>query len=359
MTTVPKIRIYRWASDRHHRFVLDGMADHAARLAGSNVRKLAGGQTAMRTILGLLPICLLLLGCASAGEPANLGGQLEQFLHRQDVNIAIAYRNLGTGAFYFRNEDDAFHAASTMKLPVMMALFQTIDAGERKLSEPIPVRNQFQSLVDASPFTLDPKDDGDPDLYQAVGSTRTLEELIRRMIVRSSNLATNILIERLGASRATDLLRSLGAYQMKVLRGVEDEKSFKAGLNNTATAKDLEILLTALAKGETFSPASNAKMIEILKEQEFNEKIPAFLPKGIPIAHKTGDITGFHHDAAIVFPPGEPPYVLVVLTGGFQDEKKANQIIAEISRMVWQRHGERADAIGGNHGPRRSSETNH
>jgi beta-lactamase class A len=293
----------------------------------------------MRTILSLIPLCLLLLACATTGEPAKpgtLASQLQQFVHRQDVEIAIAYRNLGTGAFYYHNEDDDFHAASTMKLPVMMALFQAIDAGQRHLNEPIAVRNQFQSLVDASTFTLDPKDDGDPELYQAVGSTRTLEELIRRMIVRSSNLATNILIERVGASSAMDLMRSLGAYQMKVLRGVEDGKSFKAGLNNTASAKDLEILLTALAQGETFSPASNAKMLEILEAQEFNEKIPAFLPKGTPIAHKTGDITGVHHDAAIVFPPGEKPYVLVVLTAGFKDEKQANQIIAEISRVVWQ-----------------------
>jgi beta-lactamase class A len=293
----------------------------------------------MRTILGLIPLCLLLLGCATTGEPARpgtLAGQLQPFFQRKDVEIAVAYRNLGTGAFYYHNEDDDFHAASTMKLPVMMALFQAIDAGQRHLNEPIAVRNQFQSLVDASTFTLDPKDDGDSELYQAVGSTRTLEELIRRMIVRSSNLATNILIERVGASSAMDLLRSLGAYQMKVLRGVEDEKSFKAGLNNTASAKDLEILLTALAQGETFSPASNAKMLEILEAQEFNEKIPAFLPKGTPIAHKTGDITGVHHDAAIVFPPGEKPYVLVVLTAGFKDEKQANQIIAEISRVVWQ-----------------------
>jgi beta-lactamase class A len=316
-------------------------------------------KTAMRTILGLLPLCLLSLACASAGEPSNLAGQLEPFVHRQDVEIAIAYRNLGSGAFYFRNEDEVFHAASTMKLPVMMALFQAIDAGERRLSEPIAVRNQFQSLVDASPFSLDPQADGDPDLYQAVGSTRPLEELIRRMIVRSSNLATNILIERLGASRATDLLRGLGAYQMKVLRGVEDEKSYQAGLNNTAAAKDLAILLTALVQGETFSPASNAKMIEILKEQELNEKIPAFLPKGTPIAHQTGDITGIHHDAAIVFPPGEPPYVLVVLTSGFQDEKAANLAIAEISRVVWQHRQERVDAVKGNHGPRRSAESNH
>jgi beta-lactamase class A len=295
----------------------------------------------MRTTLGLLPLCLL-LACATTGRPeerGDLASQLEPLLNRQDVEIAVAYRNLGTGAFLYHNEDNAFHAASTMKLPVMMALFQGIDSGERRLSDPVLVRNQFQSLVDASPFTLDPKDDGDPDLYQAVGSSRTLEELIRRMIVRSSNLATNILIERLGASRATDMVRGMGAYQMKVVRGVEDEKSFKAGLNNTATAKDLEILLTALAKGDTFSPASNAKMIEILKAQEFNDKIPAYLPKGTPVAHKTGDITGVHHDAAIVFPPGEAPYVLVVLTSGFLDEKKANQAIAEISRVVWQRRG--------------------
>ncbi|HEV7509369.1 MAG TPA: serine hydrolase [Thermoanaerobaculia bacterium] len=316
----------------------------------------------MRTILGLCPLCLLLFACATTGEPAKpgtLAGQLEPFFHRKDVEIAVAYHSLGTGAFYYHDEDEAFHAASTMKLPVMMALFQGIDAGERRLSDPIAVRNQFQSLVDASTFTLDPKDDGDPELYQAVGSTRTLDELIRRMIVRSSNLATNILIERLGASSATDLLRSLGAYQMKVLRGVEDEKSYQAGLNNTATAKDLATLLTALAKGETFSPASNAKMIEILEAQEFNEKIPAYLPQGTPIAHKTGDITGVHHDAAIVFPPGESPYVLVVLTAGFKDEKQANQIIAEISRVVWQRRGDRTNAVRGEHEPHRSSETNH
>jgi beta-lactamase class A len=298
----------------------------------------------MRSIVGLLPVCLVLVACASAGEPGNLAGRLDPLLQRKDVDIAIAYRNLGTGAVYLHHEDVPFHAASTMKLPVMMALFQAIDAGEMRLSEPFAVRNQFQSLVDGSPFALDPKEDGDPDFYQAVGSTRPLEELIRRMIVRSSNLATNLLIERIGASRASDLMRGLGAYQMKVLRGVEDEKAFKAGLNNTATAKDLEILLTALARGGTFSQASNDRMIEILKDQEFNEKIPAYLPKGTPIAHKTGDITGVHHDAAIVFPPGEPPYVLVVLTRGFQDEKQANQIIAEISRVVWEKRGERVSA---------------
>jgi beta-lactamase class A len=225
---------------------------------------------------------------------------------------------------------------------VMMALFQAIDNGEMRLDQPIPVRNEFPSLADGSPFTLDPKEDGDPDLYEAVGSTRPLDELIRRMIVRSSNLATNLLIEKIGASRAQDLMRGFGAYRIRILRGVEDEKAYRAHLNNVTAATDLAIALTNLGQGTGFKPASIERMLAILKEQEFNEKIPAGLPPGIPVAHKTGDITGFHHDAALVYPPGEKPYVLVVLTQGYRDQKDADQVIAGISRVVWER---RADLL--------------
>jgi beta-lactamase class A len=253
--------------------------------------------------------------------------------------VAVVFQHLGTGAVYAREETEAFHAASTMKIPVMMALFAAVENGSLRLNQPIQVRNEFPSIVDGTPFSLEAKDDGDPDLYQAVGGARPLEELIRRMITRSSNLATNLLIEKIGASNVTDLMRRLGALDIQVLRGVEDEKAFKAGLNNRVTAKDLAIALRALlpdAPDPLFSAASRAKMIDILKAQEFNEKIPAGLPKGTPVAHKTGDITGIHHDAAIVFPPGKAPYILVVLTAGFQDEKVANQIIAEISQVVWE-----------------------
>ena len=169
----------------------------------------------------LLALTLPLLSCASGGPkvvPTVLGLRLERFLHPPGGTVAVVYHNLGTGATYARNEDEIFHAASTMKLPVMVALFQAIDNGEMRLDQSIPVRNEFPSLVDGSPFTLDPKEDGDPDLYQAVGSTRPLDELIRRMIVRSSNLATNLLIEKIGASRAQDLMRGLGAYRIQIGR---------------------------------------------------------------------------------------------------------------------------------------------
>jgi beta-lactamase class A len=291
-----------------------------------------------------LLLCLLTGACASMPArprftPGSLGARIEEIgLRNNNAEIAVAYQHLGTGAFYFRDETEAFHAASTMKIPVMMALFAAVENGQMRLDQKIPVKNEFQSMVDGSPFSLDPKEDGDPDLYQAVGGMRTMEELIRRMITRSSNLATNLLIEKIGASSVTDLMRRLGAYDLRILRGVEDEKAFKAGLNNRVTAKDLAIALRALLPGAPdplFSAASQAKMLDILKAQEFNEKIPAGLPKGTPVAHKTGDITGIHHDAAIVFPPGKDPYILVVLTANIQDQKAADRVIAEISQVVW------------------------
>lgn len=297
----------------------------------------------MRPVLSLAPLALTLLSCATMPHPSGtLPGEVERVIARQGKQrlIGVAFHHLGTGVTFSVNDRERFHAASTMKVPVMMAFFEAIDRGAMRLDEPVEVRNEFHSIMDGSVYTLDPEEDGDPDLYQAVGQTRPLEELIRRMIVRSSNLATNLLIERIGASTVMDLMRRIEAYDLRVLRGVEDQKAYDAGMNNVTTANDLRIVLKAIADGTTFSPASGERMIDILKAQELNEKIPAGLPPGTPVAHKTGDITGIHHDAAIVFPPGEKPYVLVVLTAGFQDEKEADKAIADISRAVWAQRGQ-------------------
>lgn len=295
----------------------------------------------MRAIL--LLVSLSFLSCASMPHPAGtLPGEVERIIARQGRQrlIAVAFQHLGTGVTFAVNDRERFHAASTMKVPVMMAFFEAVDGGALKLDEPIEVRNEFQSIMDGSVYTLDPAEDGDPDLYQAVGRSLPLEELIRRMIVRSSNLATNLLIERIGAPTVMDLMRRLEIYDLRVLRGVEDQKAYDAGMNNVTTANDLRLVMKTIADGTTFSPASADRMIDVLKAQEFNEKIPAGLPPGTPVAHKTGDITGIHHDAAIVLPPGEEPYVLVVLTAGFQDEREADRAIAEISRAVWTHRGQ-------------------
>ena len=219
-------------------------------------------------------------------HPAGtLPGEVERIIVRQGRQrlIGVAFQHLGTGVTFSANDRERFHAASTTKVPVMMAFFEAVDRGALKLDEPIAVRNEFQSIMDGSVYTLDPAEDGDPDLYQEVGRTLPLEELIRRMIVRSSNLATNLLIERIGAPTVMDLMRRLEIYDLRVLRSVEDQKAYDAGMNNVTTANDLRLVMKAIADGATFSPASADRMIDVLKAQEFNEKIPAGLPRPRPV----------------------------------------------------------------------------
>ena len=283
-----------------------------------------------------------LLACAGAprvARTASLAVRVDAALGAvagRDRLVAVAYLDLATGETLLRNARASLHAASTMKVPVMVALFAAAARGELRMDEPVAIRNEFASLADGSPYQLDPKDDSDPELYAAIGQTRPLEELVGRMIDKSSNLATNLLLAKVGAARVTAAMRALDAYDVQVLRGVEDGKAYAAGVNNTVTAYDLMLILRALAEGRAVSPAASARMVQVLAGQELNEKIPAGLPPGVRVAHKTGDITGIHHDAAIVYPPGGSPYILVVLTAGFQEESEANDAIAAVSRAVWE-----------------------
>lgn len=299
----------------------------------------------MKHRLAAVVVALLAVsGVAQAAERGGLAKRIDKLVRRagKNVQVSVVFQDFGTGAAFVREAGLRFHPASTIKVPIMMALFAAADAGELRLHDPVEVKNQFASLVDGSPYALDPAEDGDPELYRLVGKTLPLEELLRRMIVKSSNLATNLLIDKLGASRVTDLMRRIGAHVTQVLRGVEDDKAYQAGLNNATSAEDLAICLRHVLPGAAdapFSEASRVRMLDILKAQEFNEKIPAGLPPGTPVAHKTGDITGVHHDAAIVLPPGQSPYILVVMTAGIVDDKQANALIAEISREVWAARG--------------------
>ncbi|HSJ65253.1 MAG TPA: serine hydrolase [Gemmatimonadaceae bacterium] len=258
------------------------------------------------------------------------------------ARVAVAYRHLGRADSLFLNADTSYHAASTMKVPVMIALFQRIDRGELTKEDEAPLINEFRSIVDGSSYSLSPDDDSDSALYARVGTHVPVGELIERMIVRSSNLATNAVIDLAGGGpRITAAMRTLGAQDIEVRRGVEDGKAYRAGLNNTTTARDLATILAALERGEAATPASTAAMRDILLRQEFNDGIPAGLPPGTRVAHKTGWITATAHDAAIVYPKHGAPYVLVVLTGGIPEHAVAKRLTADIARIVdeWVRSG--------------------
>lgn len=294
-----------------------------------------------------------LLGCAAApatrpairlaaqGSRAQGSGALAQRIAARvaadpGASVAVAFVDLARADSLFIAADSLYHAASTMKVPVMIQLYRDVDSGRLALNRKLLLANRFASIVDGSPYALDSAADSDTSLYRRLGDSVTVGELVRGMITRSSNLATNTLIAVADARRVTATMRSLGATRMQVLRGVEDRKAFDRGLNNSTTARDLAIVLAALEQGRAASPASTRAMREILLAQEFNEKIPAGLPPGTPVAHKTGEITAVSHDAAIVYPRGRPPYVIVVLTRGISDGTASSKLIVDISRYVFQ-----------------------
>jgi beta-lactamase class A len=252
------------------------------------------------------------------------------------ATVGVFFAEVGGSATFALNPDSVFHAASTMKVPVMIEYFRGIDAGRISRDQDLLLGTTFKSIVDGSPYTLDAGVDSDSSVFGRVGQRVPLRWLTERMIVRSSNLATNTLIEVLDAKKVDATAASLGTTHMKVRRGVEDGKAFAAGLNNQTSARDLAVLLEAIESGKAASTQSSREMLDILAAQEFNDEIPAGLPAGTRVAHKTGWITGVTHDAALVYPPGRKPYVLVVLTKGIRERPVAQKLIADISQLVWQ-----------------------
>jgi beta-lactamase class A len=286
------------------------------------------------------------IGCTAAAVrqpiPSSLAASVAERIRAvPGAEVAVSYRDLATGDSLDLGADVDFHAASTMKIPVMLEVFRSVEAGRLTLDREIVLENRFLSIVDGSPYSLDAGDDSDSLMYARVGTRVPVRELMERMIVRSSNLATNALIALVGADRANATAHALGASRIRVLRGVEDGKAYAAGMNNTTTSADLAVLLERIERNEAVGPTSARLMKEILLRQEFNDAIPAGVPPGTPVAHKTGSITATLHDAAIVYPPGRPPYVLVVLTRKIPREATARALIADVSRLVW------AHATGG------------
>ena len=281
-------------------------------------------------------IHLLLWAQLAVGDTALANAIDRRVAQTDSAQVAVAFVDLGSGATYFRNADSVFHAASTMKVPVLVEAFYAAREGRISLGQQLLLVNQFASIVDGSPYALDARVDGDTALYALIGQRVPIRDLARRMITRSSNLATNTMVAVLGAEQINATARKLGVTRSLVLRGVEDQKAFDRGMSNTMTARDLATLFVALERGQVAGPSDTRDMLDILLAQEFNEKIPAGLPPGARVAHKTGEITAVSHDGGIVYLPGRAPYVLVVLTRGVRNGTSSAVLIADVSRIVYE-----------------------
>ncbi|WP_232058286.1 serine hydrolase [Nibribacter ruber] len=267
---------------------------------------------------------------------SSLKDRISAELSQQKGTFAVAFKDVQTGEEVLLQEHENFHAASTMKTPVLVEAYKQIEAGKFTIDSPIEVKNNFKSIADSSTFSITPTDDGDTELYQHLGKTLPMSDLLYRMIIKSSNLATNIIIELVGAENVTATMRNLGAQEIQVRRGVEDGKAYALGLNNTTTAYDLMLLYTHLVQGKAVSPAASQAMIKILLDQQYKDIIPAKLPKDVQVAHKTGWITGVRHDSGIVFLPDGRKYVLVLLSKQLEDEPAAISAMAQVSLLVYQ-----------------------
>jgi beta-lactamase class A len=252
-------------------------------------------------------------------------------------DVAVAFYNLSDlSDSLLINADEEFHAASTMKVPVMIELFKQQKEGKLDLNDSVLLKNEFKSIVDSSLYSMDIGDDSDDVIYGKIGTVVTLNDLIYPMITVSSNLATNVLIELVGAKNVTATMRDLGANKIEVLRGVEDQKAYDLGLSNSTTAKDLLMIMKAVDENTAGTEADCEQMIAIMKDQQFNEIIPFYLPKEVTVAHKTGSITGVHHDAGIVYLPDGRSYALVLLSKNLEDFDIGTEQLAGISKSVYE-----------------------
>ncbi len=253
------------------------------------------------------------------------------------VELGIAFYDYETTLQWSYNADSWFHAASTMKLAVLLGVYRMVDRGDLTMDAPVHVRNKFTSI--AGPphqlFMVDVNRDSDPELYRHLGRTMPVKRLAYQMITASSNFATNLLVDVVGVPTIQAALAELGIEGVTVLRGVEDQAAFDAGLNNLVTANGLLRMLRMIADGKAFSASASREMLDIMHDQQLKSGIPAGLPEAARVAHKTGNIATVHHDAGIVYLEDRKPYVLVILTR-FDQASPRSTAVADVSRDIYE-----------------------
>ena len=285
--------------------------------------------------------CLIILtiymlpACKSSKTLLELEEQIIDMVTNEEGIFAVAFQDLNTDETILLNVHEEFHAASTMKTPVMIEAFKQAESGRFSLDDSVIIKNEFYSIVDSSVYRLTASEDSEKTLYDKIGQKRSIVDLIYDMIIVSSNLATNQVIDIVDARKVTQTMRSLGAPKIEVLRGVEDMKAYRAGLSNSTTAEDLLVIYAKLANGKVVSRRASDAMIKILLDQKFNDIIPAHLPKKVKVAHKTGVITGLHHDSGIVFLPDGRKYVLILLSKDLGDFDQGTKMMARISKLIY------------------------
>lgn len=260
---------------------------------------------------------------------------LEPELDALPGTVSIWCGPTGGSPAFTRNAQAAHYAASTMKVAVMVAAYRHAEAGDLDLDAGVTVHDDFTSAAGPQRFRCSADYDGDPEPWRRLGQEVSLRWLIRRMIVRSSNLATNLVLERIGIRAADEVWRLVGARQSTVTRGIEDYTARDAGLDNLVTASDLAALLAALYAGELAGSGATREMLEILLAQEVKVDVVRGLPPGTRVAHKNGWVDGVRHSAALVLPADAPAFVLVTCITATMSDQTGCDLVADVAAAAW------------------------
>jgi beta-lactamase class A len=271
------------------------------------------------------------------GTASTLRERLEELEERSKARaLAVAVLDLETGQEFRYRAERWFHAASTIKLAVLLGVYGAIHEKRLVPQSRLHVRNRFRSAYDGSSFRILSERDADSEVQNAIGKTMRIGELARNMIIRSSNLSTNLLLDLLGIEFLQRVLEQYGLNGIDLRRGVEDELAFEHGINNRVTADGLVHLLRLIAEERAFSPELSRAMLDILHDQEFRSGIPAGLPANARVAHKTGEISTVAHDAGLVYLPKRKPFVVAILTEWEPETAGRSPTIAAASYMVYE-----------------------
>jgi beta-lactamase class A len=251
--------------------------------------------------------------------------------------FGVSFHDYKTGESWDHHGDEWFHAASTIKVPVLVGVFAAVEEHDLTVDSRVHVRNQFASVVDGALYRIDSSRDANLEVHTTIGKTMKLGRLARHMIVTSSNLATNLLIDAVGLDRVQRTLEGLGVEGVELRRGVEDERAYEEGIINRVTANGLVQVLGLIEEKKAISAEACERMLEILHDQEFRSGIPAGLPDDARVANKTGEISTVAHDTGLVYLREREPYALAILTEWDAGKSAGRRdTLAKISRAVYE-----------------------
>jgi beta-lactamase class A len=281
-------------------------------------------------LLVALALCCssAVLSQAVASRESSARAEVEKLIAQSGADVAVAFRSLDGARELFIQADEQFEDTTAMKIPVMIELYAEAGARELRWSDSLPVRASFRSVVDGSAYSLDPA--SDRGLSGSVGKTMTLRQLCDAMITRDSDIAADLLIEKLGVDRIRQRIHALGADGMEFVGGFGDTKAAASGLKNVTSARALMLVLWALAKDQVVSADASRQMLGLIARSGLQQEISGETPSRPSTPRRPAG--GDHHDATIII--GARSFVLVTDVRGLADLRASSALVARIAHAI-------------------------